>query len=135
MGHRNTTPTRSTQTWPFLPNSKIETARVYAAFDADTLRDLVASDIAFRQVTPNGFLSFDESAAFVAAVKDLAAGFDSCLAESHTAEAMGDRILTTSRTRLVRGPKEYLMQHNEVVTVQAGRISAVSSVCSGATPV
>lgn len=60
---------------------------------------LVAPDIAFRQVTPRGLLWFDESEAFVGAVRDFADGFDSCRAELHHAEVLGGRILTTSRTR------------------------------------
>lgn len=62
---------------------------------------------------------------------------DQVLAVARTyarAEEVGDRIATASRMRLTSGAQEFVMEHQQVVTVRDGRVAAIDSVCTGARP-
>ena len=109
-------------------------AEAYAAFDATALLDVLAADLAFRQVNPGGYLPLTGAQAYIDATREL---FDSCdrwEAVAASAESVGDRVVTTSRMRLHAGGQTYVMQHSEVVTVRGDRVVAIDSACSGPRP-
>jgi SnoaL-like domain len=109
-------------------------AQAYASFDTDELLAVLAPDVQFRQVNPGGYLRLDSAKDYINATKEFLDNFERWEAASATAEALGDRVSTTSRLRLHQGQHLYLMQHCEIVTIAHGRVVAIDSACSGARP-
>jgi SAM-dependent methyltransferase len=109
-------------------------ADAYAAFDTDELLDVLAPNLRFRQVNPGGYLELDSAHAYIDATSQFLDAYDTHRSAGASAEAIGDRILTTSRIRMHRAQRQYLMQHSEIITVVHGKVVQIDSVCTGATP-
>jgi hypothetical protein len=109
-------------------------AEAFAGFDEKRLKDVLAPDLRYREVTPAGFLDLRSAAAFLGETSDFLQEFESWETVAATSEAMGDRVLATTRVRLHYGTSTYLVEHREVLTITDGRVVAIDGVCTGARP-
>lgn len=109
-------------------------AEAYAAFDIETLRSVLDPNLRFRQVNPGGYLTLDSADAYINATADCLTGFTHHAAATARAEPVGNRTATASRMTLIAHDNQYVMEHQEFVTVHGGRVAAIDSVCTGARP-
>lgn len=72
-------------------------ATAYASFDASELLDVLAPSLRLRHVNPSGYLELHSAHAYVDATRQFLDTYDTYRSVGASAEAMGDRILTTSR--------------------------------------
>jgi hypothetical protein len=105
----------------YAPVARRYTA-AYAAFDTDTPRELPAAHLHLRQVDPSGYLGLDSADADIDGTADFRRGFDS-RASAATADVIGDRIASAPQMSLTATGRDYLMEHQQFVTVENGAAS------------
>lgn len=110
-------------------------AAAYASADVDALRDLLHPDVVCRLLMPGDVQSLRGAEAFVEVLSAAVAGVDGWRTHSSSVTAMGDRFATRSRLVLEVAGDRYQLEHQEFVTVDAGRVVAIDGVCSGFRPV